>query len=97
MRYPTQSAEVIGEPDWAVVEAVAKVPARQRAAVFLRYREDLPSWRSPISWIFGSAQREHEPGDDAHDDNRRRDRGHCVHEHWPSYSPLEFCHTLAPD
>jgi RNA polymerase sigma factor (sigma-70 family) len=30
------------EPDWEVVEAVAALPARQRAAVFLRYWADLP-------------------------------------------------------
>lgn len=31
----------IPEPDWGVVAAVAGLPARQRAAVFLRYWEDL--------------------------------------------------------
>lgn len=31
----------IPEPDWDVVEAVAALPARQRAAVFLRFWEDL--------------------------------------------------------
>ncbi len=30
------------EPDWTVVQAVASLPPRQRAAVFLRYWEDLP-------------------------------------------------------
>lgn len=30
------------EPDWDVVEAVAALPARQRAAVFLRHWADLP-------------------------------------------------------
>ena len=30
------------EPDWTVVQAVAGLPPRQRAAVFLRYWEDLP-------------------------------------------------------
>jgi len=32
----------MSEPDWSVVEAVASLPPRQRAAVFLRYWEDLP-------------------------------------------------------
>lgn len=40
---PVQSPEtVIPEPDWTVIEAVAGLPARQRAAVFLHYWEGLP-------------------------------------------------------
>jgi RNA polymerase sigma factor (sigma-70 family) len=39
---PPKAALVLSEPDWDVVQAVAKLPARQRAAVFLRYWEDLP-------------------------------------------------------
>ncbi len=40
---PTHPAStVIAEPDWAVVQAVARLPARQRAAVYLRYWEGLP-------------------------------------------------------
>ncbi|MEN8237606.1 MAG: sigma-70 family RNA polymerase sigma factor [Actinomycetota bacterium] len=40
---PTQaSAQSIPEPDWEVLQAVSMLPARQRAAVFLRYWEDLP-------------------------------------------------------
>ena len=35
---PTHPAE----PDWGVIQAVESLPARQRAAVFLRYWEDLP-------------------------------------------------------
>ena len=38
---PRKAALVLSEPDWDVVQAVAKLPARQRAAVFLRYWEDL--------------------------------------------------------
>ena len=33
---------VMPEPDWAVIQAVADLPPRQRAAVFLRYWDDLP-------------------------------------------------------
>lgn len=32
----------VPEPDWEVVKAVAALPARQRAAVFLRHWADLP-------------------------------------------------------
>ncbi len=32
----------VPEPDWEVVEAVGALPARQRAAVFLRHWADLP-------------------------------------------------------
>ena len=35
-----RSASII-EPDWAVVEAVAELPTQQRAAVYVRYWEDL--------------------------------------------------------
>ena len=38
----SESWDSIPEPDWGVVEAVAALPARQRAAVFLHYWEDLP-------------------------------------------------------
>jgi len=38
---PQGTTLVASEPDWDVVQAVAKLPARQRAAVFLRYWEDL--------------------------------------------------------
>ena len=37
----TGSSEM-AEPDWTVIQAVASLPPRQRAAVFLRYWEDLP-------------------------------------------------------
>ncbi len=38
---PVTAGNPIPEPDWEVVAAVAALPARQRAAVFLRYWEDL--------------------------------------------------------
>lgn len=38
---PQETALVLSEPDWDVVLAVAKLPARQRAAVFLRYWEGM--------------------------------------------------------
>jgi DNA-directed RNA polymerase specialized sigma24 family protein len=42
MRYPERLAEVLGESDWAVVEACAKLPAKQRAALLLGHSRDLP-------------------------------------------------------
>lgn len=38
---PKKTTLVLSEPDWDVVQAVAELPARQRAAVFLRYWEDM--------------------------------------------------------
>ena len=40
-RQPAARSASIIEPDWAVVEAVAELPTQQRAAVYLRYWEDL--------------------------------------------------------
>ena len=37
-----QSSADVTQADWGVVEAVAALPAQQRAVVFLRYWEDLP-------------------------------------------------------